>query len=147
MRRQSEKYEVFKFANRFSNGLTKEQLIDLGSYNGYRLAGIVDLKTDLKRIVNKNVSNLMHFSVYLKIGDKELSPIPVSVSFLELIIKINYGYRPNKHDKNTIIILEEIIDEIVRIVRKKDQLCIIKGASKWNLEFDEEEQEIQVGGN
>jgi DNA phosphorothioation-dependent restriction protein DptF len=137
---------LLKFANRFYAQLTKEHLIDLGDYNGYRLAGSAEFRADLKRIEDESQKRLTNFNIYLKIGDKELSSIPVSVNFLELIFKINHGYRPNKHDKNTIIILDEIIDEVVRIVRKNKQLFVINGQTQWTLKFAKDDQEIIVGG-
>ena len=54
------------------------------------------------------MTNIHEFPVCLKVGDEPLQTFNVNLSFLELVSKINDGYRPNKHDKNTIVILEEM---------------------------------------
>ena len=83
-------------------------------------------------------------NAYLKLGDNDLPPLPISINFFELIRKINQGYRPNRHDKNNIIILEEVIEDITSRIRSTDQLFIQKKDESWTLVNDIDEEEIRV---
>ena len=137
---------LFRFANRFAPELTSKKQIFLAEYNGYQLSTKAEVKESLKRLCNHKPKRLGHFDALLKLGDDELPPIPVSSNFLDLILKINSGYRPNKHDKNNIVILEELIEDITRRVRGTDKLHIHKGKTHWTLTNDIEEEEIIVEG-
>ena len=66
------------------------------------------------------------------------------MNFLDLIRKINRGYRPNRHDKNVIVLLEEVIESITAQVRHKDRIHITKGSENWSLVNDIDEDEIRV---
>jgi DNA phosphorothioation-dependent restriction protein DptF len=68
------------------------------------------------------------------------------LSFLELVSKINDGYRPNKHDKNTIVILEEIVDDVIKVVIRSNKLMLSDGRQHVYLTNEIEDSEIVVGG-
>lgn len=143
---------IYKFANRFEPSLSNDHHIDLGNYNGYRMAVKAELRPNFKLIQQRHKIRLCHFDAHLRMEDRDKKPIPITVpitvNFLELITKINQGYRPNKHDKNTIIILDEVIDEITRIARLNEEIKIIgvNPNDRWSLSHDREENEIVVGG-
>jgi len=42
-----------------------------------------------------------------------LLPVSIGLNLFELLDKLNNGYRPNKYDKNAIILLDEIVDLII----------------------------------
>jgi DNA phosphorothioation-dependent restriction protein DptF len=68
----------------------------------------------------------------------------VSVNFLELARKINRGYRPNTHDKTTVVKLEELVEEVRRIARQTGCLYVQCGNAEWKLTDNEAEGEIIV---
>ena len=133
-----------RFANRFAPKLTSKNQLFLAEYNGYHLSTRMDIKESLKRIDQYKPKRLGHFDALLKLGDEDLPPVPISSNFLDLIMKINSGYRPNKHDKNNIVILEELIEDITRRVRGANKLHIHKHEQHWVLTHDEDEEEIIV---
>ncbi|WP_422490382.1 DNA phosphorothioation-dependent restriction protein DptF [Endozoicomonas sp. ALE010] len=137
---------LFRFANRFAPELTSRNQLFLAEYNGYQLSTRADIKESLKRIGDYKPKRLGYFEALLKLDDDDLPPVPVSSNFLDLILKINSGYRPNKHDKNNIVILEELIDDITRRVRGTDKLHIHKNDQHWVLINDQDEEEIIVEG-
>ncbi len=137
---------LFRFANRFAPELTSKSQIFLAEYNGYQISTRADIKESMKRIDQHKPQRLSHFNALLKLGDEDLPPVPISANFLDLILKINSGYRPNKHDKNNIVILEELIEDISRRVRGTDKLNIHKGSEQWVLTNDVDEEEIVVEG-
>lgn len=134
------------FANRFSPRLTDTGELLLDVLNGYVMSAKADLKVSRKRIADTPRQPLSNFNACLRLGEEDLKPIAVSVNFYELIRRINRGYRPNKHDKNNIVIFEEVIDDMVRRVRSSDDLQIHLEDQCWKLRNDPEEDEIHVEG-
>ncbi len=66
------------------------------------------------------------------------------MNFLELAFRINAGYRPNTHDKTTVVQLEEVVEDVRRIVKQTQWLSVQKGDIEWELIDDEVEDEIIV---
>lgn len=135
---------LLRYANRFAPQLSDKSQIFLNDLNGYQLSAHVDIRASLKQVQNERPARLGYFNAYLKLDDHELSALPVSVNFLDLIRKINRGYRPNRHDKNVIVLLEEVIESITTKVRHKDRIHITKGSENWSLVNDIDEDEIRV---
>ena len=92
------------------------------------------------------MANIHEFPVCLKVADEPLQTFNVNLSFLELVSKINDGYRPNKHDKNTIVILEEIVDDVIKVVIRSNKLMLSDGRQHVYLTNEVEDSEIVVGG-
>jgi DNA phosphorothioation-dependent restriction protein DptF len=135
---------VTSFANRFAPELRRDRFL-LGKPNGYALSATSTMQPELSKIAGVAPSQLRSFDVFLKVGnDFSIGPIPVSVNFLELARKINHGYRPNTHDKTTVVKLEELVDEVRRIVRQTEVLYVQKGSIEWELINDKDEDEILV---
>jgi len=135
---------VTSFANRFAPELRRDRFL-LGKPNGYALSATSTMQPALSKLAIVEPHQLRSFDVYLQI-DKEfkIGPIPISVNFLELARKINQGYRPNTHDKTTVVKLEELVEEVRRIVRKTDVLYVQKGGIELELINDKREDEIVV---
>lgn len=49
------------------------------------------------------------------------------------MIKLTQGYRPNKHDKNTIVILDEVVDRITDFANKSGILLITNGIAQYEV--------------
>ena len=57
--------------------------------------------------------------------------------------RIADGYRPNKHDKNTVVLLDELIDEIAQVANQVSTLHIIKENKHFTVKnIDDEEFEV-----
>ena len=50
--------------------------------------------------------------------------IPININLMELMGKIVKGYRPNKHDKNTVLLLDELVEKIYSIGSDADTLWV-----------------------
>jgi DNA phosphorothioation-dependent restriction protein DptF len=139
-------HALLRFANRFAPELTSRGELLLGAYNGYCLSTRADLRESLRSLTDHQPKRLGHFSACLRLGSADLRPVHITVNFLELILRIIRGYRPNKHDKNTIVILEEVIEEMTRVARGATRVSIHKAQEEWTLMNDVEEDEIRVEG-
>ncbi len=134
------------FGNRLCPSLTYQKQIFLSEHNGVVVSALAELKPDFKRIQENRPKGIYQFYVCLKLGEHELHPFPVNVSFLELALKINNGYRPNKHDKNTIVILEEVIEDIARVANQARTLQFLCDDRQLTLTHEKEDDEFVVGG-
>ena len=134
---------VTSFANRFAPEVSRDRFL-LAKPNGFALSATSQMQPVLSRLALERPNQLRVFDAYLKVGEHKIGPVPVSVSFLELARRINHGYRPNTHDKTTVVKLEELVDEVRRIVRQTEVLYIQSGGKEWSLIDDKAEDEIVV---
>lgn len=132
------------YINRNAPPLKKGEYF-VGCYNGYTIAVRLEVKVDLKLIEQDNNTNINYFHAYLKAGDKPLPTIEISFNLFNLIQKINAGYRPNRHDKNVVIKLEDIASHLLIIAKQSNDLKIIKGSNRWAIKnlIDDEEFEVR----
>lgn len=137
---------LMRFGNRLKPSLTKRGHMFLCSRNNVFISAHANMRPDFKAIEKEPVDNIHEFPVCIKVGDQRLRTFHVNVSFLELISKINDGYRPNKHDKNTIVILEEIIADVTGVIVNSDRLLFSKAQSQVVLTNEVEDEEFVVGG-
>jgi DNA phosphorothioation-dependent restriction protein DptF len=98
----------------------------------------VDLKPDYEAInLCKQVSN-SNFMAFLKLGDVALKPIVINLNLYDLLMKLKDGYRPNKYDKNAIVLLEEIVDQVVDMAKSSLTLKFYDGEIKYTVKQDDE---------
>lgn len=135
---------VVSFANRFAPEIQSDRFL-LSKPNGYALSATSTMLPELVKVASSKPNQLRCFDAYLKIGSEySVGPIPISVKFLELARKINQGYRPNTHDKTTVVRLKDLVDDIKRIIRKTEVLYIQNSTVHWELVNDQSEDEIVV---
>ncbi|WP_156492049.1 DNA phosphorothioation-dependent restriction protein DptF, partial [Oleiphilus sp. HI0123] len=78
-------------------------------------------------------------------NEHTLAPIPVSVNLLSLMLDICLGYRPNKHDKNSIVLLDELVVKITRMASLSKVLFLYSGDERLKLK-ENSDNEIRVSG-
>ncbi|WMC09824.1 DNA phosphorothioation-dependent restriction protein DptF [Oceanimonas pelagia] len=127
---------IFTYANRHATELGKRELL-LGQFGRCKVAAPLDLKVDFKSIHNLHVEKHDSFSAYLKVGEQALRPMEIGLNLFELITKINSGYRPNKYDKNAIILLDEMVEQIRTVAKDSTSLKYYEGAKVYRLEQDD----------
>ncbi|QEG39344.1 DNA phosphorothioation-dependent restriction protein DptF [Roseimaritima ulvae] len=135
---------VTRFANRFAPEIRRDRFL-LGKPNGYALSATATMQPDLSKLENIAPSQLRFFEACLRVGhEHHIRAVPITVNFLELAFRINAGYRPNTHDKTTVVQLEEVVEDVRRIVKQTQCLSVQKGDVEWELIDDEVEDEIIV---
>jgi len=126
---------VFAYANRTASGLSMREL-SLGQFGQCHVTAPVTLKADYDAIQLKHVQKNDYFSAYLKVDDQPLKPMSINLNLFELLCKLNKGYRPNKYDKNAIILLDEMIDQIRAVAKKSNVLNYYEGGKSYRVEAD-----------
>lgn len=130
-----------RYANRRSPKLGSQHFF-LKKVNGYAFASAVKIEVDFKRIENDAPANLGAFKLRLLVEGEPLRPVIVDAGLFELIHRVNHGYRPNKYDRSSIVILEELIEEIQRVGNTLSQIVIEKEGQISTVIFDEKNEEI-----
>ena len=135
---------VHRYCNRNAPALDKDAYF-ISEYNGYKTAVELEVKPDFSAIKHNGLNKIGFFEAYLQVEDCGLLPIPVSVNLLELLVKINQGYRPNKHDKNAVLLLDEVVEQIVEVANEKETLFILKDDKRFKI-TNEDDEYFEVSG-
>ena len=131
---------IHKYNNRNAPQLNKGEFF-ICERNGYQLAAHIELKADIKNIAGFMEDHVSQFHMFFKIGEETLG-MPANINLLNLMQRIVDGYRPNKHDKNTVVILDEIVDKIADVANSSDTLYILKKDQRIKITSDGEDFEV-----
>ncbi|URQ61316.1 DNA phosphorothioation-dependent restriction protein DptF [Pantoea alhagi] len=122
---------IQRYANRKAPELSmqKEEFF-LGEFGGVKITAPVDIKPDWDSIRNKHTAHSTGFDVYLKVGRNSLPHIHIGLNLFELLEKLNNGYRPNKYDKNAIVLLDEIVELISEEAKSSSEIKFYDGGQR-----------------
>jgi DNA phosphorothioation-dependent restriction protein DptF len=134
---------IHKYNNRNATNLDKGQFL-ISEHNKYQVVTEVELKPDLEAIKSNNESKPFFFIAHLKLNEKPFA-VPININLLKLMEDIVKGYRPNKHDKNTVVLLDELVDQISEIAANSNTLVIVKGNKRFTVKNIDDE-DIEVSG-
>lgn len=84
------------------------------------------------------------FKAFLKIKDHENMPITVDIGLFELLLKLKSGYRPNKNDRSVVVILNKIVNQLLALANRSNQIIVKTNEQNFRLTF--EDDEIEVAG-
>jgi DNA phosphorothioation-dependent restriction protein DptF len=137
---------IHKYNNRNAPNLNKGEFF-ICERNGYQLVAYIDLKVDIKSIesyAEPHLRTVSQFNMFFKIGNEtEGKGIPANINLLNLMQRIVDGYRPNKHDKNTVVILDEIVEMITNVACQANTLYIMKNNQRIQItNVDNEDYEV-----
>ena len=122
---------IQRYANRKAPELSmqKEEFY-LGEFGGVKITAPVEIKPDWDAIRNKHTAHPTGFDVYLKVGQNPLPCIHIGLNLFELLDKLNNGYRPNKYDKNAIVLLDEIVELIAEQAKSSSEIKFYDGRQR-----------------
>lgn len=135
---------IHRYCNRNSPTLDKDQFF-ISEYNGFKTAAELEVKADFTALKTQGVSKIGSFNAYIRVDDNVLLPMPISINLLELLEKINQGYRPNKHDKNAVLLLDEVIEQIIAVANEKNTLFVLKNDKRYKI-VNEDDEYFEVSG-
>ncbi len=142
------------YNNRNAAGLGRREFL-VDHLNGYDLVAELDIKVNIEKIKqqslnhekNKKFDDVSHFYAHIYVNGKDVNPIHININLLSLLKRIVKGYRPNKHDKNTILLLDEIINELRTFANEEHTLYIHRKDNKYRIEdVDCDGCELEVSG-
>ena len=127
-----------KYANRNAPELINTQNeLYLNSFGSVMLTAPIDLKPEHISTLDKNGITNTSFTAYIKNYEKSIKPIVINYNLFELLQKLKDGYHPNKYDKNSIVLLEEIIDQIVAAVKVGSHLKFYDTDYRYTVKEEE----------
>jgi DNA phosphorothioation-dependent restriction protein DptF len=140
---------ISKYNNRNAPQLGKDELL-LTTRGGFHIAAQVDVKQDNNAIKLEAAAESEHvgyFHACLKVDEQPLQKMAVNINLLGLLYRICEGYQPNKHDKNAVVLLDELVEELHDIASKAKTLYILRGSSRYRLYNAEGNgSELEVSG-
>ncbi len=134
---------IYIFINKNYPDLVKKSFVVLSSDKELTISAYAKILPNWNIIKSSKTDSFRYFPFYLKINGEELEKeIHITLNMYLMINLINNGYRPNKHDRNTIIIFEELIESVLESAVHSDKLAIIK--KDMIKTFSKDEDEIEV---
>ncbi|GIU50477.1 hypothetical protein TUM4438_36610 [Shewanella sairae] len=134
---------VHKYNNRNAPRLGKGEFF-ISEHNGFQLAADLELKVHVPQIAEDKETKTSHFNTYFKVG-KRIVKLPTNINLLSLMLRIVEGYRPNKHDKNTVVLLDELVEEIAEVANETSTLHILYKNDRYKIANDDFD-EFEVSG-
>lgn len=141
------KKAIFSYANKYTPPLANSDLMQIDSVNGWGVCTEVAISPDVKVIEKKQNGDLNSFECCLKINDVSITPLKINLGLYEMILSINDGYRPNKHDRNTIVLFEELLSRISVSVVTANKVAFVKGGELYTLKHQDDEIEVHKNAN
>ncbi len=135
---------INKYANRNAPYLTKDEFY-ISSHGDCDLAAEVDLAISYTDIEQDDLRDISHFQLHVKVNDSELPPVPLNVNLLAMMIDIVGGFRPNKHDKNSVVLLDELVTKIIAMASDSKVLFLVKNKKRIKLK-NNHDGDIKVSG-
>ena len=124
-------------------GSPKKNYILIEELSNFNIAERIDLKPDLSLFKNPvNVlDNRFKTDILLKFKvnhNENIIPLNIDYTLYSMITKLNNGYKPNKNDKEDLVIFNEFIDELIKNGSSDEELLIedINNKRNFTLEFD-----------
>ena len=129
---------IQKYANRNAPELLNVQgELFLSSFGKVNLTAPVELKPDYDAIYKKIHITSAYFMAYLKVDGKTIKPIVINLNLFELLQKLKDGYRPNKYDKNSIVLLDEIVEQVAHMAKLSTTLKFYDGDNRYTVKQDD----------
>lgn len=132
---------IYRYANRNAPWLQKGEVF-LGKSGALQLAAPVEVKVDFASIHKKPNPSVSRFWASLRVSNKILEPISINLNLFELILKLNRGYRPNKYDKNAVVLLDEIIEQVREVAKQSNILRFYESGHCYTAQQDDDMIEI-----
>jgi len=63
--------------------------------------------------------------------------MPFNINLFGLLLRLNHGYRPNKYDKNAIVLLDELVEHIKSVVKCGNRLKLYRQQQHISLTYDD----------
>jgi len=138
---------INKYANRNAPYLSKDQFY-ISSHGDVDLASELDITACYRSVEENKDDNLSFFCMFLKVGNTEVERFPVSINLLGLMMKVVNGFRPNKHDKSCVVLLEELVSKIAKQASLSDTIFLYARAESnpIRLRHNTNDSEIRVSG-
>ena len=130
------------YINRNAPKLGGEDFL-ISDFDNYKITANAELDMDLQAIKANTTISSAFFNARLELEDKQFT-LPININLLSLLININNGYRPNKHDKSSVVLLDELAKEVIQEAKQANTLVVIADGKKYKLKLKPKNEKIMV---
>lgn len=137
---------ISRYANRNAPNLPSGEIY-LAKNGAYQIAAEAKFRPDFSSIESYKSTDIHSFDLQFTVNKIPVELIPMSVNLLSIMLQINNGLKPNKFDKNSVVIIDELVSKMSYRLSGTDELHIY-GASnnRIKVSYSEEDQELEVSG-
>lgn len=138
---------ISRYANKSAPYLSKDEFY-LSSHGRFDLASEIELSVNYKGIQKQPGKDIHSFNLHLCVNESNLKPFPMNINLLGLMLDVIDGYHPNKYDKNSVVLLDELVSQVAEYVGGSDTLYLFKdGMKDSRVKLKENhDDEIRVSG-
>lgn len=133
---------VLLYINKKMPLLSKHDLVAISTKNNITTAMPIEITPNWSKIKEVNSTSNTSFPLYLKINDEDIPVINITLNIQSMIELIINGYRPNKHDRNTIVIFDELVQSILSKAVHAKEIVLLSGTKKVHFKNNEDEIEV-----
>ena len=135
---------INRYANRNAPYLSKDQFY-ISSHGGYDIAAEIELSVSYKKIAEDKSRDISGFKLNLTINDEPLEDVFMNANLLDMMMGVVAGLRPNKHDKNSVVLLDKLVNKVTEIANASSSLVLYNGEKRIKLRHSRD-GEIRVSG-
>lgn len=127
---------LWRYINRSAPELKSKQFL-IAKENNILFATELKLQVNWNLVAAYRSEDLMSFDALIKVNEKPIEPaLSINMNLFELLQRLNLGYRPNKYDKNCVLLLDELVDKIKLEMALSNTLVIVDEATAYEAERD-----------
>lgn len=136
---------ICTYANRHAPFLAKDDFY-LSTRGSIHIATSLELSIKYKDIEEYSPRDIYSFNIFISVNGKSIPAMPVNANLLSLMTKVVNGFRPNKYDKNSIVLLEELVENIRDLVHDADVLYLFQNGERVAKLKNNPDNDIRVSG-
>lgn len=133
---------IFTYVNKTYPQLTKNHLMIIDSQHNIITAAPIKITPGWSKIKGHHSESFTEFPLFLMVNNMVLIEQKITLNLYSMIMLINSGYRPNKHDRNTIIIFEELIQSILEIANRSNEIVLLTNSEKVHFTYSDDAIEV-----
>ena len=134
--------EINKYANRNAPHLSKDEFY-ISSHGNCELAAEVDIAISYPLIKSDDLKDISEFNLHINVNDEQLASVPINVNLVSMMMDIVNGFRPNKHDKNSVVLLDDLVNKITQHANSSKVLFLYGNNKRIKLK-DNSDGDIRV---
>lgn len=123
---------IYKYINRNAPKLGAKEIL-VSQLNGFLVATELDVKPDFSRLRASTNFSFTSFDAYLTVQGKPLMAIPISLNLFDLLLQLQAGYQPSRHGSASILLLDEVVEQIVKNARQQSKLIFVGADRRYDL--------------
>lgn len=135
-------HAIRNYINKKAPYLQEDQYL-ISEYGNNQIISTLKISPNFTEIEEHSLHHpCVKFKAFLKIKDHENIMIMIDINLFELLVKLKLGYRPSKNDRGVVVILNSIVNKLLILANKSNQITVKTDEQNFRLTFEDEEIEV-----